>query len=433
MFSMKACRNRPCTRWLKEFRRNISKTSTDKNSDAIIRSQDKMQHASKTHEVAFEKNLSYTRWMKQMQHNNIRALSTIQQTLVRPQQSSSLASKEQSRDFMAQFPDIIRELTEVGRNQELPEVMKRYARVLQYNTPNGKKTRGLITISTYKMLEDPAKITTENLKKAGILGWCIEMLHTYFLIIDDIIDHSDTRRGAICWYRQPGIGLTAVYDAVMMENGVYLLLKRHFKDHPMYTNIIELFHDMALKTSLGQSLDTMCLNDDGKPKLDIHNEQDTSIVNYKTSYYSFYLPVAAAMYLLGMDDPEQHRQARTILLDMGQFFQIQDDFLDCFGDPNVTGKLGTDIQDGKCSWLAVMALQRSTPAQRKIMEEHYGRSEPESVAIIKQLYEDLTLPNTYAIYEEESFNIIKTHIQQISKDCVTIFSKHYGEAFKRES
>lgn len=171
-------------------------------------------------------------------------------------------------------------------------------------------------------------------------------MHTYFLIIDDIIDHSDTRRGAVCWYRQPGIGLTAVNDAVMMENGVYLLLKkyvqffalfgrclsvlsifRHFKDHPMYTNIIELFHDMALKTSLGQSLDTMCLNDDGKPKLDMFTmSRYTSIVNYKTSYYSFYLPVAAAMYLLGMDDPEQHRQARTILLEMGQFFQIQVSF-----------------------------------------------------------------------------------------------------------
>lgn len=96
---------------------------------------------------------------------------------------------------MAQFPDIIRELTEVGRNQELPEVMKRYARVsffytglfnwqsnrtvlqvLQYNTPNGKKNRGLIVISAYKLLEDPAKFTTENVRKAGILGWCIEMV-----------------------------------------------------------------------------------------------------------------------------------------------------------------------------------------------------------------------------------------------------------------
>lgn len=75
-----------------------------------------------------------------------------------------------------------------------------------------------------------------------------------------------------------------------------------------------------------------------------------------------------------VDDPEMHRQAKTILLEMGQFFQVQDDYLDCFGDPEVTGKVGTDIEDGKCSWLAVVALQRMNPTQRKIMEVSWVRS-----------------------------------------------------------
>ena len=67
-----------------------------------------------------------------------------------------------------------------------------------------------------------------------------------------------------------------------------------------------------------------------------------AIVKYKTSYYSFYLPFAAGMLAAGRNP--KCPVMESILFEMGHYFQVQDDYLDCYGDPKVTGKIGTDIQ-----------------------------------------------------------------------------------------
>lgn len=73
---------------------------------------------------------------------------------------------------------------------------------------------------------------------------------------------------------------------------------------------------------------------------------------YKTAFYSFYLPVALAMYMAGIPasypDPASPSEfirpfdvALSILLQIGEYFQIQDDFLDCHVAPEQLGKVGT--------------------------------------------------------------------------------------------
>ena len=90
-------------------------------------------------------------------------------------------------------------------------------------------------------------------------------------------------------------------------------------------------------------------------------------MKYKTAFYSFYLPVALGMIVSGITDPRLFDQAREILMIMGEYFQVQDDFLDCYGTPEVIGKIGTDIQDNKCGWLVCKALEIVTPKQRKVL------------------------------------------------------------------
>ena len=100
------------------------------------------------------------------------------------------------------------------------------------------------------------------------------------------------------------------------------------------------------------------------------------IVRFKTAYYSFYLPVACALMLQGEIDPAKFAAAKEILVQMGTLFQVQDDFLDCFGEAAVIGKVGTDIEDTKCSWLVVQALQKADARQRAIIQVPPSRQHP---------------------------------------------------------
>lgn len=91
---------------------------------------------------------------------------------------------------------------------------------------------------------------------------------------------------------------------------------------------------------------------------------------------------------------------RDICIELGEKFQIQDDYLDCYGDPKLIGKIGTDIQDHKCTWLLTQALLIVNPEQRKIIEENYGHEEEEKINKIKKLYNELNMPAIYAKQEE---------------------------------
>ncbi|KAK6042063.1 hypothetical protein COOONC_20432, partial [Cooperia oncophora] len=96
------------------------------------------------------------------------------------------------------------------------------------------------------------------------------------------------------------------------------------------------------------------------------------------------------------------------------FISFEDDLLDVYGDPNVTGKVGTDIQDGKCTWLSVRAAQklRGKPDMSDF-KEHYGKSAPESIANIRELLEKLKIRDEFSNFQRIFAEKVKSDIEQL--------------------
>lgn len=350
-------------------------------------------------------------------------------------------SKNEKRELMSVFPDLNRDLSfDLIPEDVAPLLSKHMTKCIQYTVPDGKKNRGYSVPASYRLLVKPDQLTEENIRLANILGWTVEFLQAFFLVADDIMDHSTTRRGKPCWYKTGNIGLSAFNDSILLETCVYSILAKYFKDKPYYMLLVDLMHEVTHSTAMGQALDlsaaaTFAEKQGRNDSLDHFTMQRyKAIVKYKTSYYSFYLPVALAMHMAGLQDPALFKQAKHILLEMGHFFQVQDDYLDCFGDPSVTGKHGTDIQDGKCSWLVAVALQRVSEEKKVELAQRYGSSDAKDVAWVKDLYNDLGLQKLYQKYEEDFYEDIVDQIQVFAGDSLPqeVFHLFLDRIYKRD-
>ncbi|XP_031568996.1 farnesyl pyrophosphate synthase-like [Actinia tenebrosa] len=334
--------------------------------------------------------------------------------------------------FDKAFPELVNDLMKESDFQDLKirEAVIRVKEVLEYNVPGGKRNRGLSVIGSLRHIISEDKITEEQINIAMLLGWCVEWFQAFFLMADDIMDQSLMRRGKTCWYKKPEVGYKAINDCIMIEQTVFILLKKHIRHQSYYIDIVELFHEIAYLTSLGQSLDLTTTP--GKNFENFTLDRYKVIVKYKTAFYSFYLPVALAMYMAGITDKETHENAKAILLEMGEFFQVQDDFLDAFGDPIVMGKVGTDIEENKCTWLVVKALERINSQQMDIIKENYGINSVQASSKIKDLYHTLNLKQVFHEYEEQSYQRILDLISKKSSQLPkAIFLEFVKKIYKR--
>ena len=209
--------------------------------------------------------------------------------------------------------------------------------------------------------------------------------------------------------------MIAINDAFMLESFIYVLLRKYFRGHPNYVDVLELFHEVTLQTEVGQLCDLLTAPED---RVDLGNfsyEKSKFIMVYKTAYYSFYLPVALALYYLQLATPKNLKQSHDILIPTGVYFQVQDDYLDVYGSPEQIGKIGTDIQDNKCGWAINEALPLCDARQKKILEDNYGRKDKAMETKVKEVFAELNLQKRYFDFEEAEVSRISKMISTIDE------------------
>uniref|UniRef100_A0A0D9WAJ8 Farnesyl pyrophosphate synthase n=1 Tax=Leersia perrieri TaxID=77586 RepID=A0A0D9WAJ8_9ORYZ len=333
------------------------------------------------------------------------------------------------------------------------------AQMIDYNVPGGKLNRGLSVIDSYLLLRQGSEVTEDDFFLACVLGWCVEWFQACALLLDDIMDDSHTRRDQICWYRRPEVGLKGINDGILLKCHILIMIKKYFREKPYFIDLLDVWNEVALQTSLGQMIDLIGTHTGADdltkysieghvihlPNLSIELDSDAAhiqyrrIVKYKTAYYSFYLPVANALLLSGAK-LEDFSGLKDILIEMGIYFQIQvpfqDDYLDCFADPNAIGKIGTDIEDHKCSWLIVQALGHADNNQIEVLhvsyhfvrsyksmdiyrnnvshahsQKNYGKKDSSSVSEVKRTYASLDLKDIFSEFERRCYNHLVTSIE----------------------
>ena len=288
-------------------------------------------------------------------------------------------------------------------------------KVFRANVLSGKCIRGRTIPDSVSALLGTA-LSEEQYFQAASLGWMVELLQAFLLVHDDIMDNSVTRRGKPCWYHETGVGMGAINDGCLIESAIFVLLQKYFRSHPAYMDMVELFHEAIFRTELGQMCDTgIAAERTSNITEKASGELYKAIVTAKTSYYSFFLPVALAHYQLEIAAPQTLERAKEILFPIGEYAQAQDDFLDVYGDPERTGKQGTDIKDNKCTWFIVEALGIANAEERGILADNYGQHDETKEQVVKSLYDSMDLKGRFREFEQDTTGNIRMMIDKLDE------------------
>ncbi|CAG5055687.1 unnamed protein product [Parnassius apollo] len=323
-------------------------------------------------------------------------------------------SKEYVDNFRTIFPNIIDEALSKICYLDSWNIRNRIKEMTEYYTLEKKPMLGELMLYAYAMLEDNEVWKEEKRHQAYLLASVIEMGASYFLFTDDIQDDGKTRCGKVCWHLLPNVGTLAINDACMLRSFIQEILQQNFPE-PLFYKITKFVNKIFFIAATGQHVDITLARDRNFDNFTMKCYCKMS--EMKTAFPFIEVPIIFALILSNKATEESMQQIHNICVDMGVLIQIQNDITDFYDYEGLT-KSSTDIQKGKCSWLAVKALELSNEDQRCIFEECYGSWDPTHVHKIRELYKELKLPQLLVQEKEARYETFFRKINELPPVCV---------------
>lgn len=254
----------------------------------------------------------------------------------------------------------------------------------------GKRIRPVLVLLGYQLYRD-------DIEKALPLAYAVELFHNFSLVHDDIMDAAPLRRG------QPTVHkLYGQSSAILSGDAMLILVYRYLAqlETPSLKNILDCFNTTALEVCEGQQLDM-----EFESAVEISIEAYLNMIELKTAAL---LGGSLELGAILAGAPESDTKCLSLFgRNFGIAFQLQDDYLDTFGDAVLFGKkIGGDIAQNKKTYLYLKALQVADHSSRQTLQKYYAlphghELEPEKIQQVTHIMKTLNVHDfTRALMDE---------------------------------
>lgn len=240
----------------------------------------------------------------------------------------------------------------------------------------GKRMRPVLMLLAYNLFKDnPQSILNQ--------ACALETYHNYTLLHDDLMDNADLRRGHETVHKRWNAN-----TAILSGDSMLVLAFQQMAQCPenKLKAVLDLFTETALEIGEGQQYDM-----DFEQRMDVREDEYIEMIRLKTSVL---LACALKMGALLADaSADDANLLYTFGEQIGLAFQLQDDFLDVYGDTKVFGKaIGGDIVSNKKTFMLINAFLRANEQQRAELHrwvEATEFDEQEKIAAVTRLYNEI--------------------------------------------